>query len=74
MIQCNMGDRSAEVCFDIHQWLGSPSVNTVHCAVFAAVPFRFICFESAWAPHVSAVGQCQQHICGSLLLVQVQKS
>lgn len=27
MIQYNMGDWSAEGCFNVHYWLGSPSVN-----------------------------------------------
>lgn len=43
-------------------------------AGFGALPFRFVCIYSLPAPLVSAIGHQQQHVCGSLLLVQAQKS
>lgn len=44
MIQCITGKRSAEVCLDIHQWLGSPSVNMF------PVQFLVLCLSDLYPP------------------------
>lgn len=53
--------------------LGGPNRHVAR-AGFGALSFRFVCIYSLSAPHVSGVGHRQQHVCGSLLLVQAQKS
>lgn len=52
MIRCTTGERSAEVCLDIHQWLGSPSVN-----IFP-VQFLVLCLSDLYAFRVCLALPC----------------
>lgn len=53
---------------------GSPSVNMFPVQFLVLCLSDLYTFRCMPGPQVSAVRHCQQRICGSLLLVQVQKS